>query len=75
MPTDPNARRDSTLSAILGELKKTNRLLETNGKTLDKIERNTRPAKILSGQTYLERTNGGTVDAGSDSAGQGESLG
>lgn len=65
IPNDPNARRDQALSAILGELKKTNKLLETNGKTLERIERNTRPTKILSGQNvYFERTNGGGDNAG-----------
>ena len=68
MPPDPNARRDKTLEAILGELRKTNGLLQTQNKVLEKMERYGRPAKITQ-HSYLERSDGGTQSGAGDQEG------
>jgi hypothetical protein len=60
MPADPNARRDSLLSSILGELKKTNKLLETQNKVIEKMERHARPSVVTQHHPYLERRDGGS---------------
>lgn len=78
MPADPNARRDKTLEAILGAVNKGNKLLEAQNKILEKMERYARPS-IVTNHTYLERSNGGTVDGGTvdggtDSSSSGEGL-
>lgn len=56
MPTDPNARRDKALSDITQALTKTNRLLETQNKILEKMERHARPTIVGQPSPYLERS-------------------
>lgn len=58
MPTDPNARGNSILEAILATMKKQNNLLEAQNKILDKMEKHGRPAMIAQRNPYLERNDG-----------------
>lgn len=65
MPADPNARRDQKLDGILGALKETNKLLSSQNKILERMERAGR-VQAFQQHPYLERSDVGD-DAG-DSA-------
>lgn len=66
MPTDPNARGNSLLSDILGELKKTNKLLEAQNKISEKMEKHARPTVVGQRNPYLDRS---VPDGGDDHVG------
>lgn len=55
-------------------MNKNNDLLVAQNRVLDKMEKHGRPKTIVA-HPYLEKHDGGTVNAGSDSTGQGERLG
>jgi methylase of polypeptide subunit release factors len=69
MPTDPHARGDKTLEAILGTLKKTNDLLAAQNRILEKMEKYGRHQPIVINPPYLERSDGGDIRPNSDSGG------
>lgn len=75
MPADPNARGNKILEDILKAMNKQNNLLDAQNRILEKMEKHTRPTTGIRHHPYLERTDGTTVDGGSDSSSSGEGLG